>query len=69
MSKTDFLNLPKTGFAGLRQNWRHDLIAAFSVALVALPLGLGISIASGSAVPSDGWGYIRHHWGLTHHIY
>ncbi len=51
MSKTDFLNLPKTGFAGLRQNWRHDLIAAFSVALVALPLGLGISIASGSAVP------------------
>lgn len=51
MSNTNYLNLPKTGFAGLRQNWRHDLIAAFSVALVALPLGLGISIASGSAVP------------------
>lgn len=51
MSNTDYSILPKSGFAGLRQNWRHDLIAAFSVALVALPLGLGISIASGSAVP------------------
>ncbi len=46
------LILPKTGFAGLAQNWRHDLIAAVSVALVALPLGLGISIASGSMVPA-----------------
>lgn len=45
-------NLPKTGLAGLAENWRHDLIAAISVALVALPLGLGISIASGSTVPA-----------------
>jgi carbonic anhydrase len=51
MSNTELLDLPKQGFSGLKQNWRHDLIAAVSVALVALPLGLGISIASGSAVP------------------
>jgi len=51
MSDPLLLNLPKTGLAGLKQNWRHDLIAAISVALVGVPLGLGISIASGSAVP------------------
>ncbi len=39
--------VPKTGIAGLIQNWQSDLIAAVSVALVALPLGLGIAIASG----------------------
>lgn len=40
-------HLPATGFKGLRENWRNDLIAALSVALVALPLALGIAIASG----------------------
>ena len=39
--------VPKKGLAGLVQNWQSDLIAAISVALVALPLGLGIAIASG----------------------
>ena len=39
--------LPKTGLKGLAQNWQSDLIAAVSVALVALPLALGIAIASG----------------------
>ncbi len=39
--------VPKTGFSGLRENWQSDLIAAFSVSMVALPLGLGIAIASG----------------------
>ncbi|PCI96939.1 MAG: hypothetical protein COB15_08755 [Flavobacteriales bacterium] len=38
--------IPSTGFKGLRENWRNDLIAAFSVALVALPLALGIAVAS-----------------------
>jgi MFS superfamily sulfate permease-like transporter len=37
---------PATGLQGMIQNWRADLVAAFSVALVALPLGLGIAIAS-----------------------
>ncbi len=39
--------LPSTGLAGLKQNWRHDLFAGFLVFLLALPLCLGISIASG----------------------
>jgi len=39
--------LPKTGFEGLIQNWHSDFIAAISVALVALPLGLGVALVSG----------------------
>jgi MFS superfamily sulfate permease-like transporter len=38
---------PKTGFKGLVENWQSDLIAAVSVALVALPLSLGIGFAAG----------------------
>lgn len=38
---------PKEGLEGLVENWQSDLIAATSVALVALPLALGIAIASG----------------------
>lgn len=38
---------PASGLRGLKENWRNDLIAAFSVAMVALPLSLGIAIASG----------------------
>ena len=30
--------IPKTGFRGLIENWRADVIAAISVALIALPL-------------------------------
>ena len=41
--------LPKTGLGGMVQNWRYDLIAAFSVAMVALPLSLGIADATGVA--------------------
>lgn len=43
---TNTLTPPATGFKGLKENWRTDLVSAFSVALVALPLGLGISLAS-----------------------
>ncbi len=39
---------PKKGIAGLKKHWREDLVAAFSVAMVALPLALGIAIASGA---------------------
>jgi MFS superfamily sulfate permease-like transporter len=38
---------PKTGFKGLIENWQSDLSAAVSVALVALPLALGIAVGSG----------------------
>lgn len=37
---------PAEGISGLVQNWRNDLIAAISVSLVALPLALGIAVAS-----------------------
>ncbi|MDG1901227.1 MAG: SulP family inorganic anion transporter [Bacteroidales bacterium] len=39
-------SIPATGFKGLKENWRHDLTAAVSVSLVALPLALGIAVAS-----------------------
>jgi MFS superfamily sulfate permease-like transporter len=40
--------LPETGLKGLLQNWRSDFLAAISVSLVALPLGLGVAVASGA---------------------
>lgn len=39
---------PETGFQGLIENWQSDLVAAISVALIALPLSLGIAIAAGA---------------------
>lgn len=39
--------LPQTGLAGLKENWRSDLQSGFLVFLIALPLCLGIALASG----------------------
>jgi MFS superfamily sulfate permease-like transporter len=46
MNKVNKDVVPTDGFQGLKDHWRSDLISAFSVALVALPLGLGIAMAS-----------------------
>ena len=46
-------NAPGKGYKALRGHWKSDLLAAFSVSLVALPLALGVAYASG-APPMSG---------------
>jgi MFS superfamily sulfate permease-like transporter len=41
------VSVPQTGIAGLRENWRSDITSGFLVFLIALPLCLGIAMASG----------------------
>ena len=43
---------PEKGFQGLIENWQSDLIASLSVALIALPLSLGIALAAGAPAMS-----------------
>ena len=43
-----FHEIPKSGWAGIVAHWRSDFLAAISVSLVALPLGLGVAAASGA---------------------
>lgn len=50
MTKTKIT--PKPGLKGLIENWQSDLIAAASVALIALPLSLGIALAAGAPAMS-----------------
>ncbi|MCE6990263.1 SulP family inorganic anion transporter [Dyadobacter sp. CY323] len=37
---------PATGFEGLKENWKADLLSGFLVALIALPLSLSVAVAS-----------------------
>ncbi|MCI5082040.1 MAG: SulP family inorganic anion transporter [Saprospiraceae bacterium] len=53
MPKKNLHEVPATGLKGLRMHWKNDLVAAFSVSLVALPLALGVAFASG-APPMSG---------------
>lgn len=39
--------VPSDGFLGLIQNFRYDIVSGFIVFLIALPLSLGIAMASG----------------------
>ncbi|MBO6516633.1 MAG: SulP family inorganic anion transporter [Bacteroidia bacterium] len=46
---------PKKGLGGLKENWQSDMVAALSVALIALPLSLGIAIAAGAPPMAGIW--------------
>lgn len=39
--------IPADGLAGLKKYWRTDLLSGFIISLIALPLCLGIALASG----------------------
>jgi MFS superfamily sulfate permease-like transporter len=41
------IEIPKDGLAGLKENWRSDVLSGFLIFLIAMPLCLAISKASG----------------------
>ena len=46
--KPERIDVPKDWIAGLAQNWKTDLMSGFIIFLIALPLSLGIALASGA---------------------
>ncbi len=53
MSNNQNTMLPKTGIVGLAENWKFDIVSGFIIFLIALPLCLGIAMAS-NAPPMAG---------------
>lgn len=47
MSEQSITFLPADRLAGLKQNWKTDIVSGFILFLIALPLSLGIAMASG----------------------
>jgi MFS superfamily sulfate permease-like transporter len=41
------MHIPKDGLEGLKQNWKSDMVSGFLIFLIAMPLCLAISKASG----------------------
>lgn len=46
-SHSNSKTLPKDGMSGLTAHWRSDILSGFIVFMIALPLSLGIAMASG----------------------
>ncbi|MBK7056676.1 MAG: SulP family inorganic anion transporter [Leptospiraceae bacterium] len=44
----DNKNIPLDGIAGLKENWKSDMMSGFIIFLIALPLCIGIALASGA---------------------
>lgn len=44
----DNKNIPLDGLAGLKENWKSDILSGFIIFLIALPLCIGIALASGA---------------------
>jgi MFS superfamily sulfate permease-like transporter len=53
VSSTQSIVAPKSGLAGLAENWKFDIVSGFIIFLIALPLCLGIAMAS-NAPPMAG---------------
>jgi len=47
-AKPERIEVPKDWLGGLAENWKGDLLTGFIVFLIALPISLGIALASGA---------------------